>query len=133
MEFTFLIIIIFIIVIIVIKGKIENKRNIEKLRKKFQENFGNSNTRVWKSGEMERISYYANSKKSQQTIDEITWNDLDMDVIYQQMAYTKSSLGDDYLYYLLKNPVTDVQLLEEREGKIASLTDDRNSRVELQV
>ena len=126
-------IVICIFVLFLIRVTVDNKRNIEKLRKKFQENFGNSNTRLWKSGEMERISYYANSKKSQQTIDEITWNDLDMDVIYQQMAYTKSSLGDDYLYYLLKNPVTDVQLLEEREGKIASLTDDRNSRVELQV
>ena len=82
---------------------------------------------------MERISYYAKHRESEQTVDDLTWNDLDMDLIYQQMAYTRSSLGDDYLYYLLKNPVKEEMILEEREKKVVCLSLNQDVRLNLQV
>ena len=126
-------IVIFIFVLFFIRVTVDNKRNVEKLRREFQENFGKPNTRVWKLGNLERISYYAKYRESEQTVDELTWNDLDMDLIYQQMAYTQSSLGDDYLYYLLKNPVKDETVLGEREKKIACLTLNQDFRLNLQI
>ena len=94
------------------------------------------NSRVWKNGELEKISYYAKRRETEnlqmdtkwrystQIIDEITWNDLDMDSIYQRIAFTNSSLGDDYLYYLLKNPVTNQHMLTD---KVSEKTDETNN------
>ena len=129
----FLLIIICIFVFIIMKGNIDHKINTEKKKIKFVENYGKSNTRKWKVGELERISIYAKYRESYQTVDDLTWNDLDMDLIYQQMAYTESSLGDDYLYYLLKNPIKDKEVLKDREKKITTLSDNPDLRSDLQV
>ena len=62
---------------------------------------------------------------TEHSIDELTWNDLDMDLIYQQMAYTRSSPGDDYLYYMLRNPVKEEEVLLDREKKISCLAENQ--------
>ena len=126
-------IVICIFVLFLIRVTVDNKRNVEILRKEFLEKFGRPNTRVWKSGDLDKISYYAKHRSTEQTVDDLTWNDLDMDLIYRQMAYTQSSLGDDYLYYLLKNPVKEELVLEEREKKIACLSLNQDVRLNLQM
>ena len=129
----FLIAFLFLFFFILYRGKLESRNRTEKLREKFRNDFGKGNSRVWKLGDLDRISYYAKYRESEQTVDDLTWNDLDMDLIYQQMAYTQSSLGDDYLYYLLKNPVKEELILEEREKKIVFLSLNQNIRLNLQV
>lgn len=37
-------------------------------------------------------------------IDDITWNDLDMDRVFSQIDTTCSASGEEYLYYLLRSP-----------------------------
>ena len=108
-------------VILLYKGIVEKKRTIEKWKKTFKEDYGKANKRKLKSDELERISHYCKDRMTEESIDELTWNDLDMDLIYGQMAYTRSSLGDDYLYYLLRNPVKEETVLENREKKIACI------------
>ena len=129
----FVITILVLFLFILYRGNIESRNRTEKLRKKFQDGFGKENTRVWKIGDLDRISYYAKHRELEQNVDELTWNDLDMDLIYQQMAYTQSSLGDDYLYYLLKNPVKDIEVLQDREKKIVCLSLNQDVRLHLQV
>lgn len=48
-------------------------------------------------------------------IDEITWNDLDMDRIFMLMNQTVSSAGEDYLYAMLHRPEFSEERLKERE------------------
>jgi len=130
------IVLIFFVVfflIILIRGIVENKRKIEKWKKTFKEDFGKSNKRQWKNGEEELISHYGKNRDSENYVDELTWNDLDMDEIFRQMAYTRSSLGDDYLYYLLRNPVKEELTLINREKKISALMNREELRIKLQV
>ena len=119
--------------ILLYKGIVEKKKTIEKCKKNFQEDYGKANKRCLKSEELQRISRYSNLRNSNPAIDNLTWNDLDMDFVYEQMAYTKSSLGDDYLYYLLRNPVTEKQILSDREKKISFLAEQKEIRIKLQV
>ncbi|MBS5968505.1 MAG: DNA mismatch repair protein MutS [Clostridium perfringens] len=42
------------------------------------------------------------NKSSGESIDELTWNDLDMDAVFKRINYTKTSLGEAYLYYKLR-------------------------------
>ncbi len=48
-------------------------------------------------------AYYKKHPKEGQ-IDDITWNGLDMDSIFQRMDYTHSGAGAEYLYYTLRTP-----------------------------
>ncbi len=36
-------------------------------------------------------------------IDDISWNDLDMDAVFDRINSSRTSAGDDYLKYILKN------------------------------
>lgn len=131
-----IIVLIFFLVLFLIvlyKGIVEKRRCVETWRKTFEENYGKVNKRRWKPEELERISRYNNYRNSNSAIDNLTWNDLDMDLVYEQMAYTRSSLGDDYLYYMLRNPVTEEPCLLAREKKISFLAEHREIRIKLQV
>ena len=57
-------------------------------------------------------------KDGEDYIDDITWNDLDMDKIFMMIDNTHSSVGRDGLYKLLRKPVTDKAELEKREQLI---------------
>ena len=120
-------------IILLCKGIVEKKRTLEKLRIDFTENFGKANTRGLKNEELERISHYCKDRMTEDSIDELTWNDLDMDLIYEQMAYTRTSPGDDYLYYLLRNPVKKEAILLEREKKISCISVNPEFRIKMQV
>ena len=84
-------------IVLLYKGIAEKKRTVEKLRRSFTRNYGKANTRELKNEELERISHYCKDRMTDDSIDELTWNDLDMDLIYEKIAYTRTSPGDDYL------------------------------------
>lgn len=128
-----LVVFLVLFIILLYKGIVEKKRTIEKYKRTFKDNYGKANARVWKNGELERITHYSKIRKIDPVVDELTWNDLDMDLVYKQMAYTGSSVGDDYLYYLLRNPVKDEKILCDREKKIVCLTENQELRINLQV
>lgn len=128
-----LIIFLVLFVILLYKGMVEKKRNIEKLEKCFREDFGKANKRKLKAEELERISHYCRGRMGEHSVDELTWNDLDMDSVYGQMAYTRSSLGDDILYDMLRNPVKEKEILLDREKKISCLSKQQELRIKLQV
>lgn len=65
--------------------------------------------------------------KEEGLVDDITWDDLDMDEIFRNMNYTQCSTGEEYLYYALHKLKT-AEELEEFEKLVAwfdSHTDDR--------
>ena len=54
------------------------------------------------------------TKGNEFTIDDITWNDLDMDRIFMMINNTSCSTGEEYLYKMLRTPVFDQATLDER-------------------
>ncbi len=58
--------------------------------------------------------------KSEASVDDITWNDLNMDSVFTEMNYTVSSPGEETLYTWLKNPLVDSDSLSERGDLIDS-------------
>lgn len=120
-------------IVLLYKGIVEKKRTVEKLRRSFNGNYGKANTRKLKNEELERISHYCKDRMTDDSIDELTWNDLDMDLIYGKMAYTRTSPGDDYLYYMLRNPVKEEKILLDREKRISCIATNQELRIKLQV
>ena len=59
--------------------------------------------------------YYKNKEKTTPVIDDITWNDLDMDTVYMILNNTSTGIGEEYLYAMLRMPCMDDGLLKERD------------------
>lgn len=83
------------------------RRNL-KIKARIKEEYGKQPE--WKLDERDYASmkkYYQHKKTDELAIDDITFNDLNMDQIFKQMKNTQSSIGDEYSYYFFrkqKNP-----------------------------
>ncbi|WP_294355582.1 hypothetical protein [uncultured Clostridium sp.] len=53
-------------------------------------------------------------QKDKYTIDDTTWNDLDMDAVFHKIDRTYSSPGEAALYTLLRNPAMSEKKLNKR-------------------
>ncbi len=77
-------------------------------------------------------SYYRGNPEEGQ-IDDITWNDLDMDAVFALVNHTRTSPGEEYLYYLLRTPQFDHAPLDEREKLIQSFLTHPEERMEFEM
>ena len=66
-------------------------------------------------------------------LDDRTWNDLDMDLIYAQMDRTLTIPGELSLYSLLRRPLIDGEELHNRSRLINLFSQDQNIREKFQV
>lgn len=91
------------------------KRQLKKqVEQRVKEEWGALPKREYNYEEYERISHYFYQTVKEEGLDDITWNDLDMDEIFQLLNSTKSSVGEEYLYKMLRTPQTDIASLKER-------------------
>ena len=86
------------------------------LRRKIRENWDNELTREYDTDEIEKIaSYFYHCANDGFYVDDITWNDLDLDSIFCKLNNTYSSSGEEYLYKLLRMPEFDLKILKDRD------------------
>lgn len=117
MEFVVLLVILTAVFLyVMIRGAVDEKRRKKKYRNELKALYGYFPDRTYSAEELERISryYWHMREKSIQEkgivineIDEITWNDLGMDSIFARMNFTQSSSGEEFLYAMLRSPVSD--------------------------
>lgn len=95
------------------------KREKQKRKDEIINSWGQVPSREYEPGELDKIAQYFKKKQgSAFCIDDITWNDLGMDDIYKRMNHTRSSAGEEYLYWLLRVPVFDKEILKKRDKLI---------------
>lgn len=104
-----MVIMIFILAVIIlaaIAGRRNRRRRDQELRESLLENFGNvaRNNKIYPDGRWEQIPRYYEKHRCSWQIDDITWNDLEMDRLYRIMDTTNSGAGEEYLYWLLRTP-----------------------------
>ena len=66
-------------------------------------------------------------------LDDITWNDLNMEEIFRRINYTHSATGEEYLYYLLRSIGRDKEALGRFEELTAWFMEHANERVQVQL
>ena len=131
--FGFLIIVLAWILIFFISGTIHEHRMLKTYKDKLINEYGSCNKREYKDEEFSHIDAYFKKHKTEYYLDDITWNDLNMDDVFRQMDYAKSSAGDEYLYYLLRTPVTEYRDWTSFEEKVAYFMTHEKERVALQL
>ncbi len=71
--------------------------------------------------------------ESNLTIDETTWNDLEMDRMFERLSICCSSVGEEYLYALLHQPMLKPEKLLAREKMIRYFEKNPKSRFDIQL
>lgn len=121
-----------VILVVFIKGMIDNQMKDRKFKASLLTDYGKLPGREYKLEEFEKISHYYRKHQQGFQIDDITWNDLNLDEIFKKMNYTYSSAGEEYLYHTLRTPLMEQQSLEEREEKISYFMTQEKERAYLQ-
>lgn len=121
-------------VVLIIGIIVSHIRGEKKLRDRIEAQFGK---RPEPLDEIRRIAAYWKKRRTHDApkhyIDNMTWNDLDMDKIFQQMDACQSAVGAAQLYAMLHEPCFSAEKLEQREKLIGMLDDDPNLRLKLQI
>ena len=101
---TFLGILAAFILITLMLGLRERKRTRNKLRAALRSSFGKPPFKKTAPERYAQIPQYYLHHPGDFQIDDITWNDLDLDEMFSQMDSTCCAAGEEYLYYLLRTP-----------------------------
>ena len=71
----------------------------------FLSRWGKLPDKEYAAGKYESIQKYYESICEENDVDDITWNDLDMDDIYMLLDNTQSAMGEEMLYACLRKPL----------------------------
>lgn len=111
-----------------------NRKQRRIILKKMRRLYGKVPEREYSPGDIEAISHYFRRKAGKDFyIDDITWNDLDMDRIFMLVNQTVSSPGEDVLYSILRIPLFDRKRVEEREKLICFFEENPQKRETMQL
>lgn len=106
-------------------------RRREKNRSRMKFYYGRWRDVYYSDEVLSIIKEYTQSKEC--LIDEITWNDLNMDDVFQKINHTWSFAGEDYLYYLMHVPVNSKKDWKDQEELIRYYQEHERERIELQM
>jgi hypothetical protein len=116
----------------IIKTIRESRKN--KLLLSLRKRWGTSETCETYSAEISKyFKRTAAIREPKYIVDDRTWTDLDMDVVYSRLNQTLTIPGEQVLYALLRTPVFSRMPLEQRGHVINHYVQDQNIRELVQV
>lgn len=123
-----------VLLIVALMGSeyISSRKYQKNYLEKLYQSYGTVPGREYKEGEMEHIRMYYLKHLTEQGIDDITWNDLNMDHIYRRINASCSAAGDEYLYYRLRTPIYDGAQMQREEEQIRFFMEHEKERHEVQ-
>ncbi len=112
----------------------ENKKRKQLLQQKLKNSWGQIPNREYTYEDLHHISqFFLQREKEGFFIDDITWNDLDMDRIFMLINQTFSAVGGDCLYDILRKPVFKEEELKYRNQLIVFFDQHQEIREKVQT
>lgn len=100
----------------------------------LKNNWGKLGDKQYPSDDFENIShYYKLCENDGYSVDDITWNDLEMDEIFRALDNCSSSIGREYLYKSLRKPNLDINKIKDIDAAAAYMSSHGDERVSLQM
>lgn len=81
---------------------LRQKKEEKKWMARLYDDYFFLNDKTIRAERFEKLNTLYLRHPTEHQIDDITWNDLGMDKLFQRMNYTLSSTGEEYLYYRLR-------------------------------
>lgn len=129
----YLVFIIALLVVIGIAGSLQRRRERAAQIRHFKEDFGKIPREPVGRRRMEHIPGYFLHHKKEGQVDDITWNDLEMDRVYQFINHSSSGAGEEYLYYLLRTPAQKAEETVFTQNQIRWYDGHDRERVSMQT
>ena len=127
-------IVVFLVIVIFGVGVIQEKRELKRYILFLAGKYGQKQEHnEYPSGRFEKIPMFYRHNMPKHFVDDITWNDLNMDEVFKSMNYTESSVGEEYLYYMLRNMDCDLDRLNKQEQLITYFMENEDARLYLQM
>jgi DNA mismatch repair ATPase MutS len=114
-------------------GKVAHDR---KCRKNVQSQWGKKPAKECTPNDYISIgSYFNNVKENSEKfyIDDITWNDLDMNRVFSRINNTQTDIGEEYLYKTLRELQYDKEILRNRNDMIEYFRCNDTEREKIQI
>ena len=122
-----------VIIYVMVRGSVEEKRNRKQYEAGLREGYGKFPDKEYSEQDFENITRLFAYRHKDYFIDDITWNDLNMNGIFALMDHTQSSSGAEYLYDMLRTPKLQKAKMDELEKHICFLRKDEDKRVTVQM
>lgn len=130
--YVIILIVVAFVVVAWLLGLRDRLREKRLLLEALKEKYGHPPQKKYREGDFDHIAgYYRNHREGFQ-IDDITWNDLNMDNIYKRLNYCYSAAGEEYLYYMLRTPRMSDDF-DSFEKQVMYLKDNDEFRQKLQL
>lgn len=127
-------IVIFLVIIIFGVGVIQEKREVKRYIMLLADKYGkNQDNFDYPSGRFEKIPMFYKHNMPSHYVDDITWNDLNMDEVFMSMNFTESSVGEEYLYYMLRNMDCDLAGIKKQEELVTYFMENEDARLYVQM
>lgn len=122
-----------VLCLLVVKGILDSKKEKKLRYEKFFKEFGTISEETYSEEKLKSLkSYYESVKSSKYDIDDITWNDLELEELYFILNQTVSAVGEEYLYAMLRQPRFETDELKERERLIRFFLEHPRARADIQ-
>ena len=118
--------------LIFVSGARQEKKYWQKEKSRLKNGYGKLPWKQWKPEQYSGIERYHEKHRGEFEIDDITWNDLGMDAVFQRIDYTLSRTGTENLYHVLRSP-RPPQELAKREAKVDYYRQHEEERLILQM
>lgn len=112
---------------------------LKKLKKGIIENYGQVIDIDDVYTKMNSVSSYFENKiynniqvENSNVVDNITWNDLNMDCVFKNINNTQSTAGQEVLYDMLRRSIYDDKKLKDRDFIVDYFIDNPNERFKIQ-
>lgn len=128
-----------VMLILFISGIIDNRKKKRLFIAKLKSQYGTFDQKKYKPEQYNSIARYFRTHRNKSdtegrvSIDDITWNDLEIDRLFKMMNITYSSAGEEYLYYVLRTPMHNLQDLQELEKIVQYFDAHEEDRITFQL
>ena len=117
------------VILLLLKSIFDEKARKTRLRLKVHNTFGKPVPAEADTERFRSIGAYLQSLPKRETdLDDITWNDLDMERVFRKLNGTFSAVGEEYLYALLHRPSVSETELTELEDRIRYFSEKEEER-----
>lgn len=129
----YLVLAVVVIIFLGGKGIYDKKKYKERIRRVLRDDFGTVSDEEYSEEKLKSLqSYYQAVKRDAYDVDDITWNDLELDELFMVMNRTVSAMGEEYLYAMLRQPQFNPDEMQERERLISFFLNNEEKRIDVQ-
>lgn len=117
-----------VVLFFVVEYRIELKRKERKMRERNRDRWGRLSEKRYTKDQLDMIASYHRGREEGFAIDDITWNDLAMDEVFMSLNTTYSSVGEEFLYHILRTPVFSQEELKKRSQLADVFSENQKAR-----